>query len=83
MQRRDTNLMRVPEGGVVLDTVARVTELMAERGISLYKLSKISDVPYSSLKYTVQENGQLSVDTIERICKGLNIPLAQFFAEVR
>ena len=46
------------------------------------KLSKISDVPYSSLKYTVQENGQLSVDTIERICKGLNIPLAQFFTEV-
>ncbi len=64
-----------------MDTMTRVNELMAERNLTLYKLAKLSGISYSTLKNTVQRNGQLSVDTIERICHGLEIPLAQFFAE--
>ena len=64
-----------------MDTVARVKELAAERNLSLHRLAQICGVPYSTLKNTEKRSGQLTVDTIERICIGLNIPLSLFFAE--
>ena len=63
-----------------MDTMGRVNELMAERDLSLYKLAQMSDVSYSTLKNTAQRNGQLTVDTIERICIGLEISMSDFFA---
>lgn len=64
-----------------MDTMARVKELAAERKLSLHGLARVCDVPYSTLKNTEQRNGQLTVDTIERICLGLEIPMSLFFAE--
>ena len=64
-----------------MDTVARVKELAAERNMSLHGLAIMCDVPYSTLKNTEQRSGQLTVDTIERICLGLNIPMSLFFTE--
>lgn len=64
-----------------LDTLSRVKALAAERDLSLYRLSQICDVSYSTLKNTGKRNGQLTVDTIERICIGLNIPMSEFFTE--
>ena len=64
-----------------MDTLSRVKTLATERDLSLYKLSQICDVSYSTLKNTGKRNGQLTVDTIERICIGLNIPMSEFFAE--
>ena len=64
-----------------MDTIARVKELAAERHLSVHRLAQICDVPYSTLKNTEQRGGQLSVDTVERICLGLGIPLSLFFAE--
>ena len=64
-----------------MDTMGRVNELIAERDLSLYKLAQMSGVSYSTLKNTVQRNGQLTVDTIERICIGLEISMSDFFAE--
>ena len=64
-----------------MDTIARVKELAAERNISMHKLAQVCDVPYSTLKNTEQRCGQLTVDTIERICVGLEIPMSAFFEE--
>ena len=64
-----------------MDTIARVKELAAERRISLHRLALICDVPYSTLKNTEKRSGQLTVDTIERICLGLEIPMSLFFTE--
>ena len=64
-----------------MDTMGRVNELIAERDLSLYKLAQMSGVSSSTLKNTVQRNGQLTVDTIERICIGLEISMSDFFAE--
>ena len=61
-------------------TMERVHELLSERDMSLLKLSKIGDVSYSKLRATEKRSGQLSVDTIERICRALGITMAQFFA---
>lgn len=66
-----------------MDTIARVKELAAERNLSMHGLAKVCDVPYSTLKNTEQRCGQLTVDTIERICLGLDIPMSAFFAERR
>ena len=57
-----------------MDTMKRVYELIEERHMSLYKLAQSCDIPYSTLKNT-------TVDTIERICQGLGIPMYEFFRE--
>lgn len=62
-----------------MDTIARLKELTAGRGLSLYKLSQICDIPYSTLKNAEARNGQLPLDSIERICCKLDIPLYEFF----
>ncbi len=64
-----------------MDTISRVKELAAERKLSMHRLAIVCDVPYSTLKNTEQRNGQLTVDTIERICLGLGIPMSLFFSE--
>lgn len=70
-------------GGEVLDmkTMDRVNELANERDLTLYKLAMLCDVSYSTLKNTQARGGQLTVDTIERICQGLGISMADFFTE--
>ena len=62
-----------------MDTMARVKGLAEERSISLHKVSELSGVSYSTLKNTEWRKGQLTVDTIEKICKGLGISMSDFF----
>ena len=64
-----------------MNTMNRVNELVDDRGLTLYKLAMRCDIPYSTLKNTEKRGGQLTVDTIERICLGLNITMAEFFTE--
>ena len=66
-----------------MNTMSRVNDLINARGLSLYGLAKICGLPYSTLKNTAQRNGQLNIDTIERICIGLKISMSDFFAEVK
>lgn len=62
-----------------MNTMVRVRELVDARNISLYKLAQLCGISYSTFKNTEARNGQLTVDTIERICLGLEISLAEFF----
>ena len=62
-----------------MDTIARLKELTGERGISLYRLSQLCDISYSTLKNAEARSGQLSLDSSERICDKLGIPLYEFF----
>lgn len=64
-----------------MDTIGRVKELATERNLSMHMLARVCDVPYSTLKNTEKRSGQLTVDTIERICIGLDIPMSLFFTE--
>ena len=64
-----------------MNTMNRVEELVNDRGLTLFKLAMLCDVPYSTLKNTRARGGQLSVDTIEQICHGLGITMAEFFTE--
>ncbi len=63
-----------------MNTIARVTELANERNLSFRRLATQCDISYDTLKSTSRRGGQLTVDTIEKICKGLGISMAEFFS---
>ena len=64
-----------------MDTVGRLKQLLDSRGMSIYRLSQLSGISYSTIKNTVSRNGQLSLDTIERVCDALDIPLREFCSQ--
>ena len=65
----------------MMDTMRRVNDLISQRNMTLYQLAKISDVSPSTLRNTKRREGQLKIDTIERICAALGITLSEFFVE--
>ena len=64
-------------GGVFVDTIKRVQDLMQARDMNLCVLAKKCGISYSTIQTTARRGGQLSVETIERICLGwLWLPIA-------
>ena len=59
----------------------RVTQLCEERNWSLYRLSKESDISYSTLSNTFNRSNVPSVSTLIRICEGFGLTLSEFFNE--
>ena len=64
-----------------MNTLKRLDELLEEREMTLWQLSKVSGLSYNSLKYMKTKGSELSVSAIEQICKAIDLPLAEFFAE--
>ena len=62
-----------------MDTAKRVKELAEERNLSMYQLAQTCGVSYSTLKNAEDRGSQLSLDTVERLCAGLGITMAEFF----
>ena len=59
--------------------LTRIYQFLNERGWTIYRLAKESDLAYSSLNNIFVRNTVPSVVTLEKICDGLNISLSQFF----
>lgn len=66
-----------------MDTIARVMELADERNLSLFKLSQLCDVSYSTLKNAEMRGSQLGVPTIERICAALGGHIERLLCGIR
>ncbi len=64
-----------------MDAKARIKELMQERGWSEYRLAIASGLSQSTVANIFNRNTTPSVATLESICNGFGITLAQFFAE--
>ena len=62
-----------------MDSLARLNDLLDEHDMSLFALAKASGIHYSTFDGAKRRNGQLSIDTIERICDTLHIPIYEFF----
>ena len=62
-------------------TLLRINELLELRNWTMYRLAKEADIPYSSLNSLFQKNNQPTLSTLEKICAGFKISLADFFAE--
>lgn len=60
-------------------TLKRIQGLLNGLGWSLYRLSKETGIPYSSLSNIFQRNNEPSLPTLRKICNGLGITLSVFF----
>lgn len=61
--------------------LTKIQTLLDERNWSLYKLSRESNIPYSSLNSLFQKNNQPTIATLEKICHAFRITLAEFFSD--
>jgi len=66
---------------VDLDAKQRIRELLTELNWSEYRLAIESGLSQSTVANIFNRNTTPSVATLEMICKGFGITLAQFFAE--
>lgn len=64
-----------------MDAKERIRQLMQERGWSEYRLAVASGLSQSTIANIFNRNTTPSVPTLESICNGFGITLAQFFAE--
>ena len=62
-----------------MDVKARLQALMDERGWTIYRVAKEADIPWSTVRNMFKRNTEPSIATLECICHGLGITLAQFF----
>ena len=64
-----------------MDVLGRLRQLLDERGWTEYRLSKECGLAQSKIGNIYRRNKIPSLETIETICKGFGISVAQFFAE--
>ena len=64
-----------------MDAIARIKELMAQRGWTIYRLSQESGITITTIINLVSRSKQPALQTVEIICETMNISLAEFFTE--
>ena len=57
----------------------RIQELCAQRKWSNYQLSKASGIPYSTLSTMLTKQNMPSLPTLQKLCQGFGISIAEFF----
>lgn len=66
-----------------LDAREKIRNLMEQRGWTEYRLAQASGLSQSTISNIFNRNTLPSLATLESICAGFGITLAQFFAEGR
>ena len=61
------------------EVLERIREFLKLNKWSIYKLAKASGIPYSSLNNSFLRDTCPTIPTLEKLCKGLNISLSDFF----
>jgi len=64
-----------------MDVPERLKQLMDERKMNIYALSKASGLSWQTIKNIFILTSNPSVGTMAKICEGLGITMSQFFAE--
>ena len=62
------------------DVLNRIQQLLEFKHWTLYKLAKKSGIAYSSLNNLFHRQTCPTVITLEKICKGFDISLSEFFS---
>ena len=60
---------------------ARIQQLLTERGWTEYRLSRECGLAQTTIGNLMRRNTLPSMATLETICRGFGISMAQFFAE--
>ncbi|MBQ9887423.1 MAG: helix-turn-helix transcriptional regulator [Lachnospiraceae bacterium] len=71
--------MNTTTNNTPFNVLNRITELREAKGMSVYKLSKLSEIPQSTIATWYQKSLYPPIDKLERICNVLDISLANFF----
>lgn len=64
-----------------MNTKARIRQLLEERGWTEYRLSKESGLAQTTISNIFKRNTEPTIPTLEAICVGFGITLAQFFSD--
>ena len=65
-----------------MNVAKRILDLCNQRNISINKLADLADITQSTLNSIMNSNDpNPQYKTLERICNGLGVTLAEFFAE--
>lgn len=64
-----------------MDASSRIKQLMQMQNITEYRLAKLSGLSQSTISNIFIRNTAPTIPTIEAICNGLGISMAQFFCE--
>ena len=65
----------------VKDILTEITRLRLERKWTEYQLSERSGIPQSTISGWYRKKQTSTMKSLEKICKGFDIPLSQFLAE--
>ncbi len=58
----------------------RLSNILLEKGISKYKLEKMTGLTHSALRYIFNEvNTDVKLSTVAKVCIALDVPLNEFF----
>lgn len=63
------------------DVLKEITRLRLKRGWSEYELAKHSGLAQSTISTWYSKGQTPTIQTLDKVCKGLGITLSQFFAE--
>lgn len=64
-----------------MDAKERIKELMKVKNITDYRLAKLSGLSQSTISNLFNRNNAPTIPTLEAICNGLGISMAQFFTD--
>lgn len=64
-----------------MDTLSRIRQFMTAKGWTEYRLAKESGLSQSTISNMFLRHTAPSIPTLEAICQGFGISLAQFFSE--
>ena len=60
--------------------IERIERIRKEKNLSRYRLSQRSEISQSTITNLLNRNNIPSIQTLEKICYGLDMTLAQFFS---
>lgn len=61
----------------------RLKEVLQERDISMSKLSRMSDISFSTISRIINDKSYSpTINTLGRIAKALNVPLSELYEEI-
>lgn len=62
-----------------MDLIARINELLEQRGWSKYRLAKEANLSQTTITSMISRGNNPTVSTIESCCKAFGITMAEFF----
>lgn len=63
-----------------MTVLERISQLKEQRGWTEYRLSEESGIAQTTISSWFRKNVNLSVSSLENICKAFNITMSEFFA---